>query len=230
MSGITAVFDVTGANFGQQPAGQLALYVTGSGGVPATAAQLNAHQDAVLIDQTPASGQWDSKADVDDYENGAVSIDELAPRAKERMASYNNVVRVGQRRPAIYASASNITPVVNALIKGGVNSGVGLWVANWSLTEAQAIQDVINASGPFPIIGVQFHNAGAFDISLFSTAWLNDRSHHVTKSPTPVAPPGQWADANAWSWKQASVVGVGQDGREHIFTFDAVNNRWNKLS
>ena len=31
---------------------------------------------------------------------------------------------------------------------------------------------VLNASGPFPVIGVQFRNAPAFDVSVFSSDWL----------------------------------------------------------
>ncbi len=226
--GFTVVYDVTGSNFGHQPAGNVALYVTGSQGVPATAAQLAKHPEAVLIDQTPASGQWDNKADVDDYERGAVRLDELAGRAKARISSFNSAARPGQRSPAVYASASNISDVVNNLIKGGVKSGVGLWVANWSLSEPTAISEVINASGPFPIIGVQFHNAGLFDISVFSTTWLNNRSA-VHKPVKAVPPPGPWLDANEWDWREVSTIGVGMDGREHTFTYNRANNAWNKL-
>lgn len=224
---IQVVYDVTGANFGHQPQGPLALYVTGSGGVPATPAQLNSHPEAVLIDQTPASGQWDARADVDDFERGAVDIGELAPRAKARQQSFATAARPGQRTPVVYMSASNVTPVVNALIAGGVKSGVGLWVANWNLTEPAAIAEVVNASGPFPIVAVQYHNAGLFDISVFDTSWLSNRAAHQTAKPA--APPGQWNDAAQWDWKQVSVIGIGLDGREHVFSFNPATNGWNKL-
>lgn len=224
---LRVVYDVTGTNYGHQPSGPLALYVTGSAGVPATAAQLQAHPEAVLIDQTPASGQWDARADVDDYENGAVQLNELAPRAKERQASFKSAARIGQRSPAVYMSASNVTPVVNALIAGGVTSGVGLWVANWNLTEPDAIAEVTAASGPFPIIGVQYHNAGLFDISVFSGSWLDNRA--AIKPPVTHAIPPPGFDGSSWQWKEVTVIGVGLDGREHAFTYNPASNAWNKL-
>lgn len=224
---IRIVYDVTGDNFGHQPPGPLALYVTGSQGIPATAAQLQAHPEAVLIDQTPASGQWDARADVDDFENGAVQLNELAPRAKERQASFHSVGRLGQRSPAIYMSASNVTEVANALIAGGVTSGVGLWVANWSLTEPEAITEITNAAGPFPIIGVQFHNAGLFDISVFSGTWLDTRAASKPPPTKPTPPPG--FDGSGWQWKQVMALGVGLDGHEHTFSYNPATNGWNKL-
>lgn len=230
--GLRVVYDVTGTDYGQQPPGAVALYVTGSAGIPATPAQLAAHPEAVLIDQTPASGQWDSLADVDDYENGAVTLGELAPRAKERLANFKANHRPGQRSPAVYFSASDVHNVVNALISGGVTSGVGLWVANWNLTQPEAIAEVTNASGPFPIIGVQYHNAGLFDISVFSSTWLDTRAASPPPPPPPpphnALPPG-W-DGSGWRWTQVSMFGVGLDGREHIFMFNPATNAWNKAT
>jgi peptidoglycan hydrolase-like protein with peptidoglycan-binding domain len=69
-------------------------------------------------------------------------------------------------------SQSVVTAVVNALVAGGISAGVGLWVADFNLTQAQATQMVLSASGPFPVIGVQFHDAGTFDVSVFSSDWL----------------------------------------------------------
>jgi len=88
------------------------------------------------------------------------------------VASFRSAARPGQRWPAIYTSASNVTPLVNALIAGGVTSGCGLWVANWNLTDAQAVAAVQNAAGPFPIIGVQWHSGAYYDTDVFSGAWL----------------------------------------------------------
>jgi hypothetical protein len=45
-------------------------------------------------------------------------------------------------------SQSRVTEVVNALIAGGISSGVGLWIAHFGLTQAQATAMVLNASGP----------------------------------------------------------------------------------
>lgn len=233
-TGIDVVYDATHANIGHLPPhASYAGYVTGSGSVPWTAADFQRFPDAIRIDQTPASTQWDSKADVDDYERGTVTLNELAPRAKERLASFHSGARPGQRTPLVYASASNITDVANALVKGGVTSGVGLWVANWNLTQATSIGEVIAGSGPFPIVGVQFHNAGLFDISVFSIAWLTNRSGAIKPPPPPppvkaLVPPGQWLNAHAWTWASATVAGMGLDGRQHAFAYDPKTGKWAK--
>jgi hypothetical protein len=189
--GIVFVRDCIGSNLSAVAAGwkgQFAGYVTGSGGVPWTPAQLEAHPGTVLIDQTPTSGWWDPFADVDDVENGAVQLSEIAGRAKERKAAFAAAKRPGQREPAVYASEGQITPVVNALISGGVTSGVHLWIANWSVSEASAAQAVIDAAGPFPICGWQFADAGIDDLSVFSSTWLSVVS---MKQPPPTPhPPG----------------------------------------
>lgn len=233
--GINVVYDATHSNIGSLPKNaSYAGYVTGSGGVPWTEGDFSKFPDAIRIDQTPANTKWDETADIDDYERGAVQLNELAPRAKARQASYKSGKRPGQRMPGVYMSASDVTHVVNALISGGVKSGVGLWVANWNLTKTDGIGDVLTASGPFPIIGVQFHNAGAYDISVMSVDWLTNRSGKPVSTPTPSTgakiPPGQWDTTGGrdWTWKDVATVGVGEDGKLHIFVFDAANNTWNK--
>lgn len=181
--GITVVYDATHTNIASLPAGKRAGYVTGKDGVQWLAEDWQANPDAIRIDQSPLSTVWDATADVDDYEKGAVSLNELAPRAKLRMAAYKTGTRPGQRTPLVYASASSLTDVCNALVSGGVTSGVGLWVANWNLTEPQSIAEVLAASGPFPIRGVQFHNAGTFDMSVFDSAWFETVSGHHATAP-----------------------------------------------
>jgi hypothetical protein len=180
--GITPVFDATHANIASLPAGQTAGYVTGTPDIAWTNADFGAHPGAIRIDQSPSSGVWDATADVDDFETGAVELSELAPRAKLRRVAFENGTRPGQRSPLVYVSASNVHQVANALVNGGVTSGVGLWLADWNLTEPQAIADITAASGPFPIEGVQFFNAGSYDISVFNSAWLNTVSGKA--SPT----------------------------------------------
>lgn len=177
MQGITVVYDATHADIAHLPANALyAGYVTGSSDIAWSLDDWNAHPGSIRIDQSPSSGVWDATADVDDYEASAVALMELAPRAKLRKAAFAAGTRPGQREPIVYASASNVTAVVNALIAGGVNSGVGLWVANWNLTIADSVAEVLGASGPFPIRGIQFHNAGPYDMSVFDTAWLSTTS------------------------------------------------------
>jgi hypothetical protein len=174
---IIPAFDATHANVGHLPNGQAAGYVTGGPTIKWTDTDWNAHPDAIRIDQSPTASQWDATADVDDFENGAVALDELASRAKARIASFNRVSRKGQREPAIYMSASNVTAVVNALINGGVHSGVSLWVAQWSLDMGEAVTKIAEAAGPFPIVGVQYSNGPFFDFNMFSTTWLKNQSH-----------------------------------------------------
>lgn len=171
-------YDVTHQFIDKAPKGQLAGYVTGSPDIMWTAADWAAHPGAVRIDQSPVNTALDESADVLDVEKGAATFADCAPWAKAALANFACAARQGQRRPAIYMSASNVTNVANALVAGGVTSGVGLWVADWNLTQAQAVQDVLTASGPFPVVAVQFTDSpGFYDVDVFSGAWLADQSH-----------------------------------------------------
>ena len=206
-----AGFDCTGANIAHLPAGQAAGYVTGSAGVAWTAADWEAHPAAVRIDQSPASTVWDASADVQDVESGAVTLAEIAPRARVMLAAYHAGVRPGQRSPAIYASKDSITAVTNALSAAGV-TGIGLAVADYSVTQAEAQAAVAEASGPYPIVWYQWSDQGTYDEGMFSVPWLSTVS--VAKPP---APPGQWNDSGTWTWKEAFTGGVGLDGDLHLF-------------
>ena len=164
-------YDAIGANVNRLPPGaQVAGYDTGTGVVPWTAAQFVAHPGAVHIDQDPAAS--DPLADVLDVENGAATFADCPGWSKRAWADYHAVLRQGQRTPTIYASASNLTNVANALVNGGVTSGVNLWLADWSLSVAQAIDLIDNAGGPFPIVAVQYSNGAVYDFDVFGTAWL----------------------------------------------------------
>lgn len=224
---VTIAYDVTGANYDHAPKGhQLALYITGSGGVPATAAQRRANPGAVLIDQTPVSGQWNATADVDDVERGAVRLDEIAGRAKQRFAAFREGRRPGQRMPAVYFSASMVHDVVNALVDGGVREGVGLFIAAWGTTQVAASEIIAMSAAPFPVIGYQIKNAGLFDIDVFSTEWLNHRSGG--KAATVEAPPGQWKNPVEWEWETCNIIGLGLDNRPHGFNLDTPSGKWHK--
>jgi peptidoglycan hydrolase-like protein with peptidoglycan-binding domain len=166
------VFDATHDNIGALPAGaQVAGYTTGTGThIRWTAADFAAHPGAVRIDQDPAAS--DPTADILDIEAGAATPASAPGWVRRALASRASQARPGQRAPAVYMSQSGVTEVVNALIAGGISSGAGLWIAHFGLTQAQATQMVINASGPFPVIGVQFRSTPAFDVSVFSSDWL----------------------------------------------------------
>lgn len=224
MSIATALgYDCTGANIAHLPADPqaVALYVTGSGDVPATAADFAKYPHAVRIDQTPAHTTWDATADVQDFEAGAVQLAELAPRAKVRLAAFHAGVRPGQRSPVVYCSRANVTEVVNALTAGGVTSGVGLGIADWNGSQAEAEQEVADESGPFPVVWRQFQNNGAYDEGIFSVPWLQNVS--VARPPVP---PGQWNDPKAWTWAEAITLGTGLDGKFHMFRLNG--SQWDK--
>lgn len=173
------IFDAMGSNAAHLPAGQAAGYTTGSAGVPWTAEQWAAHPGAVRIDQTPAAGVWDALADVQDYENGAVQLAEVAPRCKLMMAAYHAATRPGQRSPAVYTGArGNATAVVNALEAGGIPRGIWLAIAAPGMTDEAAQALIEQERGtPWPICWVQNANHGTYDSGWADTLWLSAVSH-----------------------------------------------------
>lgn len=185
MAAITLAYDAIAANVGSLPPGQACGYTTGSGGIAWDSAMWSAHPGAVRIDQDSVAS--DGTADILDVERGAATPADCGPWAKRALAAFRAATRPGQRTPGIYCSASNVSSVVNALNAAGVTSGVGLWIADWNWTQAQAVQEVLAAAGPFPIIGAQFADAGNYDIDVFATAWLD----HVSGTPAP-PPPGNY--------------------------------------
>lgn len=173
----TFAFDVTARFYSQVPQGfQLAGYDTGSEGIAWTPAMWAAHPGAVHIDQDVRAS--DGTADVLDCEEGAVPVGSalIASWARTAQENWAAAKRPGQRRPAIYCSASNVTANVNALVKGGILHGVGLWVASWGIGTAAALAELAEASGPYPVIGMQFADDGDYDADVFSSAWLEDVS------------------------------------------------------
>lgn len=178
---IVPAHDAIHDNIGSLPPGQGAGYTTGTPDIRWTDPDWAAHPGAVRIDQDFAAS--DPSADVLDVENGAATFSDCPVWAKKAIADFNAGVRHGQRRPAIYFSASNVHDVVNALVNGGVTSGVGLWVASWGIGEAAAMQMVASASGPFPVIGVQYSNGPLFDYDVFDSGWLDDVSGNIASNP-----------------------------------------------
>ena len=179
---IVVGYDAIGANTAHLPQGaQAAGYTTGEPPVPWTAAQFAAHPGAVRIDQNPAAS--DPTADVLDVENGAATPGDCPGWVKRAIKDFDSAARPGQRWPCIYASQSNLTAVANALIAGGVPSGVFLWVANWSVSEAEAVAMLTRAGGPFPVVGVQFRSGGFYDTDIWSSAWLGRVSGHPHTGP-----------------------------------------------
>ena len=224
MVAITSALDAPGFNFSALPKDMQACgYTTGSGGVQWTPAMWATFPSAVRICQDP--GASDHTADVLDVEAGAATIAECAAWKKAADLAFQNVIRPGQRVPAIYCSANNVTPVVNALVAGGVKS-CPLWVAHFGIgvTAAQAMLEA--SSGPYPIIGVQYANGEKADLDLFLTDWLKNVSG---KKAVMQAPPGQWNDPVSWTWADCTLVGVGLDGKLHTWTFDPKAGTWARV-
>src|SRR5258708_5251047 len=166
--------DATHANIGPLPKGQAAGYVTGSPSVKWTPADWAAHPAAVRIAQSPLlTADEAPDADVLDVEAFAATYADCAPWARNAQAAWAKAARPGQRHPAIYASANAIPAGVAALRAGGVTSGVSLWVANWNLTEPQAIADVLAAAGSFPVVGIQWRSLQFYDLSVMAGSWLS---------------------------------------------------------
>jgi Putative peptidoglycan binding domain len=176
--------DATSGGLAQIPPGfVVGLYVTGTGGVPATAAQLAAYPGAVRYAQWPDLAVDEAAhADVLDVETNAATADECAPWAVNAIASYAAAVRPGQRHPAIYCGDGAQTAYVNAMVAAGITSGVGLILVNWDLTRDQAVAVVqanaaLPAAGnPFPVVGVQYGEAGgggAYDLDIYLASWVN---------------------------------------------------------
>ena len=210
------VYDAIHGDVSGLPSSYMAAgYVTGTPDIVWDDRDWSAHPKAIRIDQSPISGLWDGTADVDDYETGAVTLGELASRAKARVAAFKSGVRPGQREPLVYVSYSNVTPVVNALIAGGVES-LGLWVARWGIGYNNALSMVANASGPFPIRGVQYANGALYDVSVFDTGWINN----VATTPTPKAQTAITAVPSGYWEFPVVLIGKGIDGNLWSTTFN----------
>lgn len=226
--------DATAANYASLPR-DLAIvagYTTGSDGIPWTEAMWAGHPDALRIDQSPANTVMDETADILDYERGAATLADLAPWGLAAQSAWARAARPGQRHPAIYASQSNLTPVCNALAAAKV-TGIRLIVANWSDTKDAAVAMLQASSGPYPVAGVQYEDAGAYDLDVFLASWVNTRSAPAKPAakpaPKPAAPPGQWNDPAAWTWADVTVTGTGLDGKLHSFAYSRQANVWAKV-
>lgn len=228
----TIGYDATGANVGHLPRGQHAAYVTGSGSVPWSAAQLAADPGVIQIDQAPVDTPVNELADVLDIERGAATLEDLVTWVRAALANFHDGARPGQRSPAVYCSRKG-TFGVSAVVKtlnAAKLTGIGLWIADWNNNVSQATTEVgssVPGSGnPYPVIGRQYRNAGSFDVSIFSVPWLTARS---VKHDRPQAPPGQWLDPSAFTWGSAVVVGNGLDGKLHSFRFNPTSGGWDRL-
>jgi hypothetical protein len=219
----TFAFDAIAADYGYLPAGyQVAGYDTGGPGYAWTQAMWAAHPGAVHVDQATDTVVLEAIAadefmfsvaghvtsDVLDVESGAVAVGSpLIPVwVRAAQASWNAASRPGQRTPALYCSADNVTANVNALIAGGVTGGVGLWIASWGIGTAAAVAELLASAGPFPVIGIQFSGGADIDSDVFSADWLANVSGQVQ---------GPWTFGELTGFK---LAGYGPHSLEVVFS------------
>lgn len=168
-------WDATGAALDQAPkTGQAAGYITGSGDVPWSQAQQEAHPGFVQIDQSPALPA-NPTADFYDLEAGAVTVGEIAGMIVAAQGSFNAGTRPGQRWPGVYCSRDSVTDVVNALVAKGIQCPLG--IADYDNSHAEAVSEVENTSGPYPVVWRQYEDAGPYDLDVFAKEWLENVSH-----------------------------------------------------
>lgn len=221
---ITFVRDATHRNINSIPAGMLAaLYTTGSQDIKATASDFLKHPNAIRICQDHGSDITADILDVEDFAATPADAVNWVPQARHSFATNK---RPGQRWPSVYCNRSMLTPVANALTAAGL-ARVPLWIAHPGMPQNDAITQINTAAGPFPVIGFQIRFENTTDFSVFSTEWLNSRSGAIV-AVKPTIPPGQWNDPKEWIWKDAVIVGVGNDGKLHTFSLNPGTGLWLK--
>jgi hypothetical protein len=226
-------YDITALFYDQRPpSGWPAFYITGSATVQATEEMLTAYPQCLRIDQSPTITGIDTTADYFDVENMAITVAELPDIIADAILDYQEGVRPGQRWPAVYCSRDDptygVTPVCNALDNAGLGgAGVGLVIADWNNNYTQALNEVAASvpgpNNPFPVVGRQYQNAGPYDLDVFSLDWIN------TVAATPKAPPGQWLNAEAWTWTDAAIIGTGTDGVLYEWIYNPTTGEWTQL-
>jgi hypothetical protein len=200
LSGETLGYDTTRVNIPHLPHNaQVAGYDTGSGDVPWTPADFALFKNPLHICQL-ASPDNPATSDYIDVENFAATFADAVEWYPRALASYVAADRPGQRQPAVYLSANNVAPMLNAFRMAGITSGPGLIVANWSITETQSELEVMdNAGDNFPIWGAQFAAGQFYDVNIFNIDWLETVSkpgaHLFWKSSAPGDTFGKIAEA-----------------------------------
>lgn len=185
-------YDATSRNESVLPSNQMAAgYDTQAGGgqgfIAWTATQWANHlkpYPAVHIDQDPNAS--DPLADVLDVEAGAAQPGEILGWLARARTSFQKVTRPGQRWPAIYCSAANVPSIVMLLHSGGITN-VPFWVADYSVSAAEAGRLVSTATGPYPAVAYQYSDqafGGSADADMFSFNWITNVSK-VTPKVTP---------------------------------------------
>lgn len=227
------VTDCTGANLPHvtPPLGQkMAGYVTGTNGVAWTPGQWADHPDAIRIDQSPVNTPADELADVLDVETGAATPDDAPSWVRAARSNYLGVVRPGQRSPLVYVNRSNVTAVANALSAAQPVISCGLWLAA-PMARSEAETLVLTASGPFPIIGVQYSFQSLFDVSVFNGEWFRNVSRNAPEKP-PAAPYAvrfqRYQDG--FGWVQDGVLSTHSATRYRVMINIPGRDEWHEIN
>jgi hypothetical protein len=173
----------------------VAGYVTGSGSVPWTGAtfDLFPHKYKVRINQHDNAPAL--LGNVFDVETNAWKLSDVVAAIEARHNANRHV--------SVYLSKANLPTLANELTSRKLVASI--WLANWDLTEAEARAAVEAASGPFPLVAVQFASPSSnpdtevpgaggtlkalgADLSVASVPWL-DAVAEVPVGQRPPQPP-----------------------------------------
>lgn len=176
-------YDCMGSNVGQLPlhAAVVGGYSTGTGPVPWSEAQWAAYPDALRYDQDPSA--TDPSADVLDVERGAATFGDIGTWERRAWADFEGAVRPGQRQPAVYCSYANRSVATAQM----ADPATGLVLAWWGIPATTAAALVGSTVDGHPVVGVQYASLPAYDVDVYSQAWLDCRSGQTP--PTPPDPP-----------------------------------------
>lgn len=230
-------YDATSENEPALPVDQMAAgYDTQAGGgtgfIAWTAPQWEAHTDpfpAVHIDQDANAS--DALADILDVEAGAAKESEIIGWLARARDAFHKALRPGQRWPGLYCSTSNVTSIVVLLHDNGVTN-VPFWVADYSVSSAEAIRRVTTALGPYPAVAYQYNDlafGGKADSDIFSVNWLakvsaskEDEPMIFNKETFVPLPPGKYTKLYLWrDFSPTTIrVAIRADGKWEISNYD----------
>jgi hypothetical protein len=147
----TIMIDTIHADVGNIPVStpKVAGYITGTADIRWTTADWDRFPNSgkVRINQDGSTDVSEAGiANVADYEAGAFTEAQVLEWVKLRKHS--------DLACAIYVAASSRAALTSALKEAG-HTGVDLWVADWSLSEAEAAE-LLTTSGDYPVVAVQW--------------------------------------------------------------------------
>jgi hypothetical protein len=128
---------------------KVAGYITGTPDIMWTTADWDRFPNSGKIQINQDGSTQVSKAgvgNVADFEPGAFTQAQVLEWVKLR--KHSNLAS------AVYVNASNRATLTSALQEAGY-TGVDLWVADWSLSEAEAV-GLLTTSGDYPVVAVQW--------------------------------------------------------------------------